>query len=94
MSKDKEKLVDEVLDILRPNKKIDTSRKTANAELVGILAQFIIENPTQRFGQALINLNIITTSTATLPVQWNNEYHTEPHVMVNRAKAALKRFKK
>ena len=42
-----------------PNRKLTRERTRANVEIINILFAFLIENPDQRFGQALINLGII-----------------------------------
>lgn len=68
----------------------DKERADANSELICIIAQYLTDNPTLRFGQALRNLNVIRNDNFSCPPTWVNEFNTEPTEMVKRAKKALK----
>ena len=85
----------EVLGVFPPNPKFDEKRADANAKLIQILAQYLTDNPDQRFGQALRNLDIIREERLgrrddRSPPDWVNEFNTEPTEMVDRALASLR----
>ena len=87
----------EVLGVFPKDGKFDRERSDANAELIGILAQYLTDHPNERFGQALRNLEIVREClmvNPTTPRYWENEFNTEPQQMVARAKRALRRMEK
>lgn len=80
----------------------DKRRQDANVELIQLLAQYLTDRPSERFGQALRNLGIVSEREVvinegggreSLELIWENEFMTEPHAMVARAKAVLGRTK-
>lgn len=77
------RFVTEVLGVFQPNEAFDRKRSAANLELLNIVAQYLTEHPSQRFGQALKNLELATEDCALV----------EPTAQLNRAKAALRRLK-
>ncbi len=69
-------------------------RMTANTELMQLIGEYMMQNPEQRFGQILRNLDIIrehrTCDPAAVP-DWVNEFYSEPTEMLIRAKKAITR---
>lgn len=57
-------------------------RQTANLELLYLLRRYVLENPEQRLGQALINLGITNPS-------GNGQFYEEPDVTLSRVKKIL-----
>lgn len=89
----RKKYLDEVMGVFSPDVKFDRSRYDANVKLIQILAQYLTDHPSERFGQALRNLEIVQESRLQDGgVCWFNEFNTEPREMVQRAKLALKRM--
>ena len=66
------------------------SRQNSNLEIVNLLIDYLIKNPNQRFGQALMNLNV-------LPRQENSEladpFYEEPEKTLERIQNTLKLIK-
>lgn len=79
-----ERALGQIMGVFKSNEEFDRQRSAANMELIGLLAQYLTDYPTQRFGQALKNLDLATEDCAL----------AEPRVQLNRAKAALKKMRK
>ena len=83
----------QILDGFQPDAEFEAARDAANVELVAIIAQYLTDNRSLRFGQALRNLDIIREiSNPTGAPGWVNEFNTEPQEMVRRARLALDRM--
>ena len=67
-------------------------RLEANLEILSVLANFFVENPDQRFGQALANLDIIIKDPYD-PPKVVDPYYMESKDILKRAKAASKKIK-
>lgn len=71
----------------------DRKRYEATKELVIILGTLVVKHPTQRFGQLLRNYGFIQDgvmdSTGEMH-HWANEFYTEPQLVLDRVKKALK----
>lgn len=78
---EQDRYVAQVLGVFRPDADFDRERSDANSELIQVVAQYLVDNPQQRFGQALKNLDLASPDVALV----------EPQVQLNRAKAALRR---
>jgi hypothetical protein len=84
------KFEDEFLGVFAPNHEFDRKRAEANVELIQLLAQYLTDHPSERFGQALCNLDIIRQiQTPGYPPLWNNEFNTEPVDTLKRVKDRL-----
>lgn len=87
---EKEDFETKLLGIFVPDAAFDKARSAANVELLQILAQYLTDNPGQRFGQALRNLDIVCESL--LPdgdIYWCNGFYEEAHETLKRVKKAL-----
>lgn len=47
------------LDVFRPNSQFDKERQIANIEIMKLLLDYTVKNPSQRFGQILRNTGIL-----------------------------------
>lgn len=81
-SRNRKKFEDEVLGVFAPNPAFDRARTEANMELVQVLAQFLVDHPSLRFGQALNSLGMLDPGTAMV----------EPQDMLKRAKKIIRRM--
>ena len=66
-------------------------RRNANAEILGMLADYITENPDQRFGQILRNTGVVVdyqevdvADNGTTLTKWTNHFNEEPDVTLKR----------
>lgn len=73
----------DLYDFLKPNPEFDRARSQANYELLVLLGVYLRDNPSQRFGQALNNLDLL-----------ENAPLAEPQSQLARAKAALERIRR
>lgn len=58
-------------------------RQLANREIIEIISQYISLNPEMRFGQCLLNLNIVEVDDRG---HWEDEYYTESTITLERVK--------
>lgn len=91
------KLVREVNNLFQDSTR-DAARVAANLELIQVLAQYLTDHPTERFGQALRNLGIVSDREVAinagrgreeLELIWDNEFSTEPTATLARVKQTL-----
>jgi len=47
------------MDLFKPNKEFDDARIKANEKILEIISKYLDKNPSIRFGQALLHLDII-----------------------------------
>ena len=47
------------MDLFKPNKEFDNARIDANAKILEIISKYLKKNPSIRFGQALLHLDIV-----------------------------------
>jgi hypothetical protein len=78
-------------DLFKPNPRLTKKRLENNKAILSVLANFFAENPDQRFGQALFNLDILTLNEDSEMI---NPYHTESKASLTAAKAAMKKIRK
>jgi hypothetical protein len=64
------------------------TRKEANMEIVRLLLNFINMNPEQRFGQILMNLNIVQRDNESGKLV--NNFYEEPEKTLERVKETLR----
>lgn len=76
--------------------KKDLERADANADLLNLLTQYLADNPTQRFCQALRNLGIVRESiqvednnAVSYASVWVNEFYTESTDTLENVNAVL-----
>lgn len=88
----KERLLDEVLDMFKPNKEFDDARQQATLELLRLLTELVNDNPTMRFGQVLQNFGFveyITVDQDDIPF-WINECYLEPVELLKRVQERIR----
>lgn len=73
----------QVLGVFQKDPEFDRAREEANAELIQLVAQYLTDYPSQRFGQALNNLGLLY-----------NAPMAEPQDQLKRAKKILRRMKR
>lgn len=88
--------------MFKANPEFDKARKEATIELLQILGQLILENPTQRFSQILSNYGFITEEYVTTyegeahsdgEYFWKNEFYLEPVALLKRVKGKVNDLK-
>lgn len=60
------------------------NRKVHNDIILSILQTYLDKHPNIRFSQALCNLNLVKCVEVNENFYWADEYHIEPHVLVER----------
>lgn len=61
------------------------TRKVANLEIMNELSEYLAQNPTMRFGQALRNIGIIVdVSNPEGAPKWTNHFYEESDDMLKR----------
>jgi hypothetical protein len=72
--------------------KLDADRLKANRALAALVLQLVEANPSCRFGQILRNYDFIKEkrNSEGTPESWHNEFNTEPMVVLERVKRAIK----
>lgn len=67
------------------------NRQRANLELLELLRGYFLRHPDIRFGQALLNLDVLQMRELGEDFVVADPYHEEPHVTLQRVQAALQR---
>lgn len=65
---------------------LNEKRKECNREILRRLTEYLENNPGQRFGQALSNLNIVESVAKFQGEYWHDEYYVEPEDVLKRLK--------
>lgn len=81
-------------DAFARDKAFDKTRTEANLELLNLLGDYIMNHPTQRFGQILRNLGVIREIRSgfapdSMPPQWVNDFNTESTEILRRVRASI-----
>lgn len=85
MKSTSEDVLEEVNKVFSGNPKFDRERADATFELLNLLGQYLINHPTERFGQALRNLGItVDTENPDGDIYWCNGFYEEPQVTLAR----------
>lgn len=66
----------------------ENPRFRANMKIIELLADFFLYNPDQRFGQALVNLDIVEIKDGKV----RDPFYVESEVIENRARQAIGKF--
>lgn len=81
---------EEILNMFKPNPEFDKARKDATLELVRILNELAINNPTMRFSQILQNYGFVVWDQSDIESNsWANEFYLEPVDLLKRVKEKL-----
>lgn len=83
--KNTDKILDEILQAF-DDKVLMRQRKAANKKLLSLLKKFMVENPEQRFGQALRNAGFIASDHTSM---CHDEFYVESHETLKRVKITL-----
>lgn len=78
--------------IFLDDKDFDKKRYEANVELMQILTTLIVENPSQRFSQILLNYGFVVGNSSRLTSNWMDEFATEPQEVLWRVKETIKKI--